>query len=214
MKSFITCFYHIPGIKDKVLITVPCTGNGRTDYARAMAEVRKLHPNVPEAQIHRIGSTLESFPDEEIVTSATPPGATLRQLFPTDGTGQATEVFRDAGTVFWQGNACNISLRYFSDKGTIGLVLSDRLSKVATRFSSQWNASLLAETLPALLQTELGQDARDFKFKVGLLPAAPEPVKPAAPTKQNLGPSKPVVTTTPPPSIPATPTTNPHIANK
>jgi hypothetical protein len=110
---------------------------------------------------------------------------TLRQLFietPTaDGTG--AEAFREIGTVFFEGAAHDVLLRYLQDKGMVGLTLKDRMTRNATRFSNQVNASIPVENLPTIIQEILGSESRELALRLKKhpqeLPQGPRKTPPA-----------------------------------
>lgn len=165
--SFIVGFYKISGMPETVTVEAPLTGNAKADYENLFLALRKLHPNIQPGQVRRTGSTIETREDAPQFLNPYP-GTTLRQLFtdnPTaDGTG--AEAFREIGTVFFEGAAHDVLLRYLQDKGMVGLTLKDRMTGNATRFSNQVNASIPVEKLPELIQEILGSEGRELNIRL------------------------------------------------
>jgi len=167
LKNFLLGFFNVPGIEHQVIVETPLTGRGPDDYRALAIQVRKLYPQIPEAHITRVGSVIESRDPQEVQEYINPlPGMTLRQLFPENPTGGAEECFRFIGNVFFSGQACKITIRYHYEKGTIGIVLIDRLTKGTTRFTNQINASLLVKELEPTLKDILGKDAKNLQLRV------------------------------------------------
>lgn len=165
-KSFLVGFYRLPGVDHQVIVETPLTGHGPTDYKYLKAEVRKLYPKVPEDQIIKQGSTIEAREPDEQEWINPHPGMTLRQVFPADVKGEVEEYSRFVGSVFFSGSHCKVSLRYHVEKNTVGLVLIDRLNKQTTRFTEQFNGSLLLKDLPALLTEAFGSNSKDLRLRI------------------------------------------------
>jgi hypothetical protein len=178
-------FYQVPGIAGTVTVETPLTGVARKDYENLFLELKKLHPKLAPGDARRTGSTIETR--EEVAQFINPyPGMTLRQLFidtPTaDGSG--AETFREVGTVFFEGAAQDVSLRYLQDKGTVGLTLKDRMTRNATRFSNQMNAGVPVEKLPELIQEILGNEGRELTLRIKNHPVPARGPNPNDPVKQ------------------------------
>lgn len=166
-KNFLVGFFNIPGVDQQVIVETPLTGHGPTDYRALAVLVRKLYPQVPDAHLVRVGSIIESRDPAEMQDYINPlPGMTIRQLFPENPTQGAEECFRFIGSVFFSGQACRISIRYHYEKGTVSMVLIDRLTKGTTRFTNQINASLLVKELEPVLKEIFGKDAKDLQLRV------------------------------------------------
>jgi len=186
MPSFIVGFYRVPGVPGTVTVEAPLTGIAKRDYDNLYAELKKQYPKLAPGDARRTGSCIETR--EEVAQYVNPhPGMTLRQLFidtPTaDGSG--AETFREVGTVFFEGAAQDVLLRYLQDKGMVGLTLRDRMTRNATRFSNQINAGVPVENLPTLIQEILGSEGRELTLRLKqheavAAPAAKVPVKRAA----------------------------------
>lgn len=198
MPSYIVGSYRVPGVPGVVTVEAPLTGVAKRDYDNLYLELKKLHPNLAPGDARRLGSVVETREDAPQFINPYP-GMTLRQLFIDNATadGSGAECFREVGTVFFEGAAQDVLLRYLQDKGMVGLTLKDRMTRNATRFSNQVNAGLPVEQLPAIVQEILGKDARELSLR--LKQHVPEmPKKPAAPQKRV---SAPVFT--PPEHLPA-----------
>lgn len=165
-KNFLVGFFTVPGVKDPVVVEIPLTGNGSTDYRYLKAEVQKLYPRVAENQIIRHGSVIEARDEDELEWLNPSPGQTLRQIFPVDAMGSVEEYHRVVGSVFFDGGMCKISLRYHVAPGTVSVVLVDRLTKHTIRFTEQFNASVLLKDVPGLLQEVLGRDGRELRLRI------------------------------------------------
>ncbi len=167
LKNYLVGFYNVPGVEKQVIVETPLTGHGPTDYKALHVQVMKLFPRVPESQLVRIGSVIETRDSAELESFINPlPGMTIRQLFPENATGGAEECFRFIGSVFFSGSCNKISLRYHYEKGTVSIVLIDRLTKGTTRFTNQVNASLLVKELHKTLADIFGGDAKDLVLRV------------------------------------------------
>jgi hypothetical protein len=167
MPKFILGFYNVPGVEGVVTVEAPLVGHPQADYANLYAALKKLYPKLQPGQARRTGSTIEVRDD--VAPSINPnPGMHLRQIFEGAPKGDATglEVFRNIGTVFFDGTSCDITLRYHAEKGTVGLNLVDRLSRNVTRFSNQMNASLSVDELPTLIASILGNDHKELKIRL------------------------------------------------
>ena len=182
MPSFIVGFYRVPGVAGTVTVEAPLTGIAKRDYVNLFAELKKKFPKLQPGEAQRTGSTIETR-EEAAPFINLYPGMTLRQLFvdnPTaDGTGAGT--FRQVGTVFFEGASHDITLRYLQDKGVVGVTLTDRMSRNATRFSNQLNASIPVEQLPSLITEILGRDCKDLKIR---LMQHPTPMPPGGPPRK------------------------------
>lgn len=167
LKNYLVGFFQVPGQECQVIVETPLTGHGPTDYRNLQAQVQKLFPQVPPPNIVRTGSVIESRDPQEVQEYINPlPGMTIRQLFPENPTQGAEECFRIIGSVFFSGQACKVTIRYHYEKGTISLVLIDRLTKTTTRFTNQINASLLVKELGPVLKEIFGKDAKDLQLRV------------------------------------------------
>lgn len=167
LKNFLIGFFQVPGQECQVIVETPLTGHGPNDYKNLAALVRKLYPTVPESHLVRTGSVIESRDPAEVQDYINPlPGMTIRQLFPENPTQGAEECFRFIGSVFFSGQACKISVRYHYEKGTVSIVLIDRLTKGTTRFTNQINASLLVKELEPVLTEIFGKDAKNLQLRV------------------------------------------------
>ncbi len=198
MPKFIVGFYRVPGVEGTVTVESPLVGHAATDYRNLFSALKKIYPNLPPGQATRVGSTIETREDEAPFINPYP-GMTLRQVFtenPTaDGTG--AEVFRHVGTVFFDGASNDVTLRYLQDKGMVGITLTDRMTRNATRFSNQLNAGIPVEELAKLIGEVLG-DFKDLKVRVkkhpvgGALPSTPPsvaaPVRSAPPAPRYMPP--------------------------
>lgn len=196
MPSFIIGVYRVHGVSGTVTVEAPLTGVAKRDYANLFAELKKLHPNLIPGDAQRLNSKIETREDAPQFINQHP-GMTLRQLFidtPTaDGSG--AETFREVGTVFFEGAAQDVLLRYLQDKGMVGLTLRDRMTRNATRFSNQINAGVPVEELPTLIQEILGSEGRELNLRLKqheavAAPAAKVPVKRAAPAPVFTPPEK------------------------
>lgn len=167
LKNFLLGFFQVPSVEHQVIVETPLTGHGPTDYKNLAILVRKLYPQVPESHLVRVGSVIESRDPSEVQDYINPlPGMTIRQLFPENPTQGAEECFRFIGTVFFSGQACKISIRYHYEKGTVSIVLIDRLTKGTTRFTNQINASLLVKELEPVLKEIFGKDAKNLQLRI------------------------------------------------
>lgn len=165
-KKFLVGFYALPGVEGQIIVETPLTGHGPTDYKYLKAEVRKLYPDVPENQIVKQGSTIEVREPDELEWINPAAGQTLRQIFPSDSNGAVQEYARIIGSVFFSGAACKISLRYHVAPGTVTMVLIDRMTRQSTRFTENFNASILLKDVPRLLQQALGRDGKDMRLRI------------------------------------------------
>jgi hypothetical protein len=178
MPQFIIGFYTLPGVEGIVTVESRLVGHAQTDYANLAAALKKLYPNLRPGEAKRTGSTIEVR--EDVAPSINPnPGMHLRQIFEGAPKGDTTglEVFRNIGTVFFDGTSNDIHLRYHAEKGTVGLSLTDRMSRNVTRFSNQMNASLSVDELPTLIASILGNNHKELKIR---LQRHPEPKQPGS----------------------------------
>lgn len=189
----------MPGVSGTVTVEAPLVGVAKKDYENLFIALKKMHPNVQPGQVRRISSTIKSREDAPQFINPYP-GMTLRQLFtesPTaDGTG--AEAFREVGTVFFEGAAQDVLLRYLQDKGMVGLTLKDRMTGNATRFSNQVNAGIPVENLSQIIQEILGSEGRELSLRVKTHPV---PIKKASELPKQKRITGPVFT--PPEHLPA-----------
>lgn len=173
MPNYLVGFFRVPNVEGIITVETLLSGNAKRDYAALQAELKKKYPKLAPGDAIRTGSTIETR--EETAPYINPyPGMTLRQMFvdvPTaDGSG--AESFREIGTVFFDGASHDITLRYLQDKGTVGITLTDRMSRNATRFSNQLNAGIPIEQLPQLIAEVLG-DCKELKLRMMKHPTLP-----------------------------------------
>jgi len=209
MPSYIIGTFRVPGVKDAVTVEAPLTGVAKIDYDNLYLELKKIHPKLAPGEAKRMGSTIETREDAPQFINPYP-GMTLRQLFIDNATADGTgaECFREVGTVFFEGAAQDVLLRYLQDKGMVGLTLKDRMTRNATRFSNQVNASLPVENLPAIVQEILGSEGRELSLRLKQHPTELPQGPRKSPTKQRLS-AAPVFT--PPEHLPAPKTPNPAV---
>lgn len=166
MPNFIIGFYRVPGVSGTVAVEAPLTGHPGRDYARLFDELKKQFPELKPGEAIKVSSTIETRNEEARFLNPYP-GMTLRQVFTEEATadGSGAEIFREAGTVFFDGSSHYVIIRYLQDKGTVGLTLNDRMTKTPTRFSNQINASVPVEELPKLIGEILG-DYKELKIRL------------------------------------------------
>jgi hypothetical protein len=173
MPSYLVGFFKIGNSPETVTVETKLSGDPKRDYQSLFAELKKKYPKVKPGDARRIGSTIETREDEAPFINPYP-GMTLRQVFtdnPTaDGTGAG--IFREVGTVFFDGASHDVTIRYLQDKGVVGVTLTDRMTRNATRFSNQINAGVPAEELPKLIAEVLGPGCKDLKVRVMKHPTA------------------------------------------
>jgi len=199
MPTFIIGSYKVPGVPETVIVEAPLTGIAKRDYDNLYVELKKLYPKLAPGDAKRVGSTIETR--EDVPQFINPhPGMTLRQLFIDNASadGSGAECFREIGTVFFEGAAQDVLLRYLQDKGMVGVTLKDRMTRDATRFSNQLNASLPVERLPELLKEIFGSEGRELNIRLKSHPQD-QVAKPIAPRKKQS--TAPVFT--PPEHLPA-----------
>ena len=184
MPTFIVGFYRVPGVPEIVTVEAPLTGIAKRDYDNLYLELKKQFPKLLPGEARRTGSCIETR--EEAAQFINPyPGMTLRQLFIDNATADGTgaEAFREIGTVFFEGAAHDVLLRYLQDKGMVGVTLKDRMTRNATRFSNQVNASTPVEKLPTIIQEILGSECRELSIRLKQhpqeLPQGPRKTPPA-----------------------------------
>jgi hypothetical protein len=199
MPSFLIGSYRVPGELGLITVETPLTGVAKADYHNLFLALKKKFPHLQPFDAKRMASTIETRQDAPQYINPYP-GMTLRQIFVDNATadGSGAEAFREIGTVFFEGAAQEVLLRYLQDKGMVGLTLKDRMTGNATRFSNQVNASIPVEQLPGIIQEILGSEGRELSIRLKQHPQD-QVVKPKTPAKkQQLAP-----VFTPPEHLPA-----------
>jgi hypothetical protein len=187
----------VPGV---ITVEALLTGQAKRDYENLYLELKRLHPKLAPGDAKRTGSRIETREDAPQFINPDP-GMTLRQLFIDNATADGTgaECFREIGTVFFEGAAQDVLLRYLQDKGMVGLTLKDRMTRNATRFSNQVNAGIPVEQLPAIIQEILGSEGRELNLRLKQHPLElPQGPRKTPSKKQQLAP-----VFTPPEHLPA-----------
>lgn len=161
IKHFIVGFYKVQGIPEAVMVEAPLVQSASENHKALLALVKQKYPGCHESLITRLSTKIESRDEADPGYIDDTPGLTLRGLF-MDKEG-ADEAFCRIGSVFWEGEPWDISLRYYRSKAMIGVVLINRMTGNPSRFNQQFQANQLLTELPRLLR-EVLPNARDLKF--------------------------------------------------
>jgi hypothetical protein len=164
MKSYIAGFFRVVGVEGEIQLEVESTGRAKADYKSLDQLFRKTYPKLKPGQFRRVSSKfIQRAPADDVIDPT--PGMTLRNLFPDQGDGEGEESLRSVGTVFFQGQHCNVTLRYHRAKATVGLSLGPIMGGAAIRFTNQFQAGELVDNLDRLLRETFGNDGRELKLR-------------------------------------------------
>lgn len=155
-------FYKIQGNADVCMVETPLLQSASENHKALLAAVKLKYPGCHESLIHRVSTRIESRDETDLGFIDDQPGTTLRNLFMDREDGD--EAFCRVGSVFWEGEPWDISLRYYRSKAMIGVVLINRMSGNPSRFNQQFQANQLLTELPRLLRDVL-PNARDLVFR-------------------------------------------------
>lgn len=160
-KPFLVAFFNVTGHGPKSAAT-PLTGNGHADLESCWKLIRAQFPGV---EIVRTGSTIEQRETGVRETGLVeyPRGATIQQLF--DKTTDAGSSFT-AGSCTFDGSECDVVLRFHHARNAMGVSLLIRATKTNVRFGGSISGQRLASELPKAVEALVGQEARDFKWKL------------------------------------------------
>jgi len=152
--SYLVGFFSVEGVPGTQSVETPLTGQGGTDYATLTALVRKKFPTA--GRVTRTGSTIE-LRTVGVQNVEYPVGATLKQLFGEDDEGSVK-----VGTVLFNGECCEVVLRYHRAKNIVGVTLRERSTGVPIRFSDPIKGMRLVREAPDIIKEVLGQGATDL----------------------------------------------------
>lgn len=173
IKHFIVGFYKVQGIPDVVMVEAPLVQNASENHKALLAQVKTRYAGCHESLITRLSTKIESRDAADPGYIDDTPGLTLRGLFVNSE--EKDEPFCRVGSVFWEGEPFDISLRYYRQKAAIGVVLVNRMTGNPARFTQQFQANQLLSELPRLLR-EVLPNARDMKFNFKSLATAHQKV--------------------------------------
>lgn len=162
IKNFMLGFYKVQGIPEVVMVEAPLAQSASENHKALLALVRARYPGCHESLITRLSTRIESRDETDLGYIDDTPGLTLRGLFMDKEDGE--EAFCKVGSVFWEGEPWDISLRYYRSKAMIGVVLLNRMTGNPARFNQQFQANQLLNELPRLLRDVL-PNARELKFR-------------------------------------------------
>lgn len=171
LKNFMVGFYKVQGIPELVMVETPLAPTASENYKALLAQVKQKFPGCHESLIQRRSTKIESRDEADLGYINDTPGLTLRGLFMDKEGDNAEEAFCRVGSVFWEGEPWDISLRYYRSKAAIGVVLINRMTGIPSRFNQQFQANQLLTELPRLLR-EVLPNARDLKFNFKSIAAA------------------------------------------
>jgi hypothetical protein len=160
IKHYFVGFYKVQGIPEPCMVETPLEQNASENHKRLLAQVRAKYPGCHESLITRLSTKIESRDETDPGYIDDIPGTTLRGLF-TEG--DSDEPYCKVGSVFWEGESWDISLRYHRAKAMIGVVLVNRITGNPARFTQQFQANQLLAELPRLMR-EVLPGARELKF--------------------------------------------------
>lgn len=153
LEHFFVAVFKVKG-QGVHVIEVPHTQKPEVDRTAAWKLIRAKFPKAGEKEIVRSGGAIQSRPKGvkqpriELQT-----GATIRQLF-VDGTD--TETGRLVGTVVFNGQPCDLTLRFFRSKSAWGVSLREIGSSSSINFSEQHTSTRPIADLPELVMRTLG----------------------------------------------------------
>lgn len=156
-------FYRVSGIPDVIPVECPLQRTPEDNFRLLLKQVMDKFPQCHESLIKRVSSRIERRDSSDTGYIDEVEGTTLRGLFPDEGS-NAEESSRQIGTVFFEGEPWNITLRYFRGKAMVGVVLINRMNGSACPFTQQFQANQLVTELPRLLNSILPH-ARDLKLR-------------------------------------------------
>lgn len=151
-KNYMVGFYRVSGIPGVIEVECPLLPSPEANYAALLEQVRQKFPQCHESLIRREGSKVVSRDASDTRYLDEQPGQTLRNLFPEDTPDEAS---RNIGSVFWEGESWEITLRYFRAKAACGLALINRMNGSACPFTQQFHAGQLVTELPRLVASLL-----------------------------------------------------------
>lgn len=157
-------FYRVTGISEVIIVECPLQPTPADNYRALLKQVMDRYPQCHESLIKRESSKIEFRDSSDTGYIDEVPGTTLRGLFPDEGD-NGEESSRQIGSVFFEGEPWNITLRYFRVKAMVGVVLINRMNGSACPFTQQFQANQLVTELPRLLNSILPH-ARDLKLRI------------------------------------------------
>ncbi len=163
-KRFLVGYFNVPNHgPDSVETEV--VGSPQEQYAKLAELIRQRHPKAPKGGIERVGSVVELRDGSDDFIEL-PPGATIGQIFDTEG--NEAEATRTVGSAFVEATPCKIVLILSRDAQVVRVQLTPVLKNIGngiTRFSNQINPQQSATELPQILKDVLGSSARDMKLR-------------------------------------------------
>lgn len=144
-------------------VETPLTGEPQQEHALLHKLIREKHP---KADIRRTGSTVERRGDTSTELEYRE-GTVLKNLFSAEDIDETSRVI---GAVTFNGEPCDIVLRYHRGKNVVGITLKERSSRVAIRFSDQVAAMRLVSELPAIVAEVLGNSGKGCALSLKLVP--------------------------------------------
>lgn len=155
-QRFLVGVFDVPGVGRAVAET-PLTSDPKNTLAALNLSIAKKYPGV--IGIRRLSSSVECRDPGESVFIDLPYGATLRNIFPEKS---PFEVSRKVGRVWFQGEPCDLSLRFIRAKSTVTVALVQLNGRIPIAFSNQIQVTQPATSLPDIIKGVLGKDMRNL----------------------------------------------------
>jgi len=149
-------FFEVDGV-GRVTVETNLTGDHRLDHAKLWHEIHKLHPTVLHGKIQKVGETIEQRDKVRSVVEY-PVGATIKSLFGEDPDENGICI----GTVTFNNEPCEITLRYNRGKNSAGITLRERRTGIPIRFNEPIAGMRLVREMPDALKGILAQSAREY----------------------------------------------------
>lgn len=160
-RPFLVGFFTVAGHGTQTVAT-PLTGNGEVDHASLWSLITAKFRDVPRADIHRTGSTIEqrdeSVDEQGIIEF--PAGATIQQLFDKNDPDGSSLI---AGSCEFEGNVCLVVLRFSHSRNAVGVSLLERSTHTTIRFSGTSTGQRLATDIPSVIAQLVGPGLKNFK---------------------------------------------------
>lgn len=159
-RPYLVGFFNVQGHGAQTVAT-PLTGIGQQDMNTLWTLIRD---KFPDTQIDRTGSVIEQRDDskQEQGVKEYPAGATIQQLFDR----KSDVVSFTIGTCVFHGSECNIIVRFHHARNAVGVCLLERATHTTIRFGGSASGQRLASELPKLVQDIIGNEGRDYKWKL------------------------------------------------
>lgn len=159
MNIFVGFFTH-PEI-GSFSVETNLTGDPNLDNAKLWNEVHKLHPKRERWEFTRTGTAIEQR-DKLNPVIEYPVGATVKSLFGEDPDENGIPI----GKVTFNGEPCEILLRYNRGKNSAGITLRERATGIPIRFNEPIAGMRLVRELPEALKEILAQSGRDYALSL------------------------------------------------